>query len=174
MGGVPDPHPGLSLLLCCTEGLALGLCFLRAQNPRTMGAGRDLCSSSTATPPAVSCSSCMHSIQAGLDLCAEGDSPTSLGSCARALPPSQHTALPHAHTELPGLQSVPAAPCPGAGHHQTQPGPLLLTPCVVGLWQPDFCPWPPPSFHGILQSWPPSPSSQVCWCWRTSMLAVTV
>jgi len=95
---------------------------------KAVGGGSDLCSSPTATPPAVPCSSCTHSIQAGLDLCTEGDSPTSLGSCARALPPSQHTALPHAHTELPELQSVPAAPYPGAGHHQTHPGPLLLTP----------------------------------------------
>ena len=75
------------------------------------------------------CSSCTQSIPAGLDLCT-GDSPTSLGSCARALPPSQHRALPHTHTQLPGLQSVPAAPCPGAGHHQTQPNSLLLTPTL--------------------------------------------
>lgn len=38
-------------------------------------------------------------------------------------PPSQHGVLPHSQTELPGLHSVPSAPHPGAGHHQTEPSP---------------------------------------------------
>ena len=31
--------------------------------------------------------------------------------------PQREEVLPHVHTELPMLQSVPIAPCPVAGHH---------------------------------------------------------
>lgn len=41
---------------------------------------------------------------------------------ARALPSSQHRVLSHGHMDL-WLQSVPAAPCPGAGHHRKEPNP---------------------------------------------------
>ena len=42
--------------------------------------------------------------------------------------PHSTEVLPHVHMELPGLQAVRGAPHPGAEHHGTEPGPILLTP----------------------------------------------
>ena len=56
-----------------------------------------------------------------------GDSPTSLGSIPGLCHPHSTAIPPHVQMELPGLQSVPTAPRPGVGHHQTEPGPLPCT-----------------------------------------------
>lgn len=56
-----------------------------------------------------------------------GDSPTSLGSVPGLCHPHSTAIPPHVQMELPGLQSVPTAPRPGVGHHQTEPGPLPCT-----------------------------------------------
>ena len=44
--------------------------------------------------------------------------------------PHSEEVLPHVQTELPLLQFVPVAPCPVAGHHWKESGPILLTPTL--------------------------------------------
>ena len=50
--------------------------------------------------------------------------------------PQSKEVLPRVQMELPVSQFVPAAPCPVAGHHSQEPGPVPLTPpsgvCVRG------------------------------------------
>lgn len=99
--------------------------------------------------------------------------------CARALTALQHRVLPRVHKELPGLQSVPVAPCPGTGHYGTELGPILLTPpyryspALLRSPQPSPSVQPqgsprvlqvsPPSLHPPLGS--PSSSPSAC-SWR--------
>jgi len=42
----------------------------------------------------------------------------------------QREVLSHVQIELPKLQFVPVAPCPVAGHHWKELGPILLTPTL--------------------------------------------
>ena len=44
--------------------------------------------------------------------------------------PQREEVLPQVQTELPVLQFVPIAPCPVAGHHWKELGPILLTPTL--------------------------------------------
>jgi len=44
--------------------------------------------------------------------------------------PQSEEVLPHVQTDLPLLQFVPVAPCPVAGHHFKESGPILLTPTL--------------------------------------------
>jgi len=44
--------------------------------------------------------------------------------------PQSENVLPHFQLELPVPQFVPIAPCPVAGHHRKQSGPILLTPTL--------------------------------------------
>jgi len=44
--------------------------------------------------------------------------------------PQREEILPHVQMELPMLQFVPIAPCPVAGHHWKESGPILLTPTL--------------------------------------------
>ena len=44
--------------------------------------------------------------------------------------PQREEVLPHLQLELPMLQFVPVAPCPVAGHHWKELGPILLTPTL--------------------------------------------
>ena len=44
--------------------------------------------------------------------------------------PQREEVLPHVQTELPLLQFVPVAPCPVAGHHWKESGPVLPTPTL--------------------------------------------
>ena len=44
--------------------------------------------------------------------------------------PQREEVLPHVQVELPQLQFVPIAPCPIAGHHWKEFGPVLLTPTL--------------------------------------------
>ena len=41
--------------------------------------------------------------------------------------PQSEEILPRVQMELPMLQFVPVAPCPVAGHHRKESGPILLT-----------------------------------------------
>jgi len=45
-------------------------------------------------------------------------------------PQSKAVVLPCVQVELPMLQFVPVAPCPVAGHHRKESGPILLTPTL--------------------------------------------
>ena len=92
------------------------------------GVGKDLCGSSSPTSPA----------EAGL-LRASCTGPCPGGSwispqppwaiCSSALSPSEEV-LPHVQLDLPLLHFVPVAPCPVAGHHWKESGPVLLTPTL--------------------------------------------
>jgi len=44
--------------------------------------------------------------------------------------PQREEVLPHLQLELPLLHFVPVAPCPVAGHHWKESGPILLTPTL--------------------------------------------
>jgi len=44
--------------------------------------------------------------------------------------PQSEEVLPHVQVELPRLQFVPVAPCPVAGQHWKESGPVLLTPTL--------------------------------------------
>ena len=44
--------------------------------------------------------------------------------------PQREEVLPRVQLELPRLQFVPVAPCPVAGHHWKESGPVLLTPTL--------------------------------------------
>jgi len=51
--------------------------------------------------------------------------------------PQREEVLPHVQLELPVLQFVPIAPCPVAGHHSKEFGPILLTPTLnifIGIY----------------------------------------
>ena len=125
---------------------------------RLVGVGRDLCGSPSPTPcPSRVTQSRLHSTASrrGLNISREGDSTASLGSLGqgsvtlrgknhgiigwkRPLRSSSPTikkffhqaVLPHVQLELPRLQFVPVAPCPVAGHHWKESGPVLLPPTL--------------------------------------------
>jgi len=44
--------------------------------------------------------------------------------------PQSKEVLPHVQMELLMLQFVPIAPCPVAGHHRKESGPIFLTPTL--------------------------------------------
>ena len=49
--------------------------------------------------------------------------------------PQREEVLPHVQLELPLLRFVPIAPCPVAGHHCKESGPVLLTPTCCVPWR---------------------------------------
>ena len=52
--------------------------------------------------------------------------------------PQREEILPHVQLELPLLQFVPVAPCPVAGHHWKEFGPILLMPTLeifIGIYK---------------------------------------
>jgi len=98
------------------------------------GIGRDLCGSSSPTLlPKQS-----HLQQAAQDFVQEGFEYLQrrrLHSLpGQPVPVLRHSqreeVLPHVHTELPVPQFVPIAPCPVAGHHWKESGPIFLTPIL--------------------------------------------
>ena len=78
-------------------------------------------------------------IKVGLNISMEGD-PTSLAACARAQPLSQHRSSSSCPYGTPWAPSVRSAPRPGAEHHRTEPGTILLTPTLQILISTDRCP----------------------------------
>jgi len=52
--------------------------------------------------------------------------------------PQREAILPHIQMELPVFQFVPIAPCPVAGHHREESGPILVTPTLeifIGIYK---------------------------------------
>ena len=105
-----------------------------SQNHRMLGVGRGLWGSCSPTPLQKQ----GHLQQAAQDLVQEG-----LEYLQRRrlhnLPgqpvpvlhhPQSEEVLPHFQRGLPVLQFVPIAPCPIAGHHWKEFGPILLTPTL--------------------------------------------
>lgn len=87
----PEEIPLLSS--CDTEGDPCKFTWhlRRSQNPRMSGVGRALESSSSAIPAMEQehpDEVTQEGVQAGWNVCREGDSTTSLGSLGQALPPS--------------------------------------------------------------------------------------
>ena len=72
-----------------------------------------------------------HRIQAGLEYLQRRRLHSLPGQPGPGLRhPQREEVLPHVQTELPVLQFVPIAPCPVAGHHWKESGPILLTPTM--------------------------------------------
>ena len=72
-----------------------------------------------------------HRIQAGLEYLQRRRLHSLPGQPGPGLhhPPGEEV-LPRVQLELPLLQFVPVAPCPVAGHHWKESGPILLTPTL--------------------------------------------
>ena len=96
--------------------------------------GRDLCGSSSPTPllkqghlqQAVE-----DLVQAGLEYLQRRRLHSLPGQPGPGLwHPQREEVLPRVQLELPLLQFVPVAPCPVAGHHWKESGPVLLTPTL--------------------------------------------
>ena len=68
-------------------------------------------------------------MQADLDLSRDEAPPSLWAQCH----PHSTEVVPYVRTELSGLQPVPGTPCPGAGHQQTEPGPIHLTPLLLDI-----------------------------------------
>jgi len=85
--------------------------------------------------------------------------------------PQREEVLPLVQTELPLLQFVPIAPCPVAGHHWKESGPVLLTPTLQifrgiykvpsqpSLLQAEQAQLPQPLLVGEMLQSPPHPRS---------------
>ena len=110
--------------------LFFGTCKVRhiSQNQRIVGIGGDFWRCPSPTPPKqFLTAAAQESTQGDQNISMEGD-PTSLAACTRALPPSQHRSSSSCPYGTPWAPSVRGAPRPGAEHHGTEPGPILLTP----------------------------------------------
>jgi len=101
------------------------------QNHRMVGVGRDLCGSSSPTPlpkQGLLQQAAQGLVQAGLEYLQRGRLCNFPGQPVPVLcHPQSEVVLPHVQTELPMLHFVPIAPCPVAGHHWKEFGPVLLT-----------------------------------------------
>ena len=101
-----------------------------SQNYRMVGAGRDLCGSSSPKQGHLQ-EAAQDRVQAGLEYLQRRRLHNLPGQPAPVLRhPQREEFLPHVQTELPMLHFVPVAPCPVAGHHWKEPGPILLTPTL--------------------------------------------
>jgi len=97
-----------------------------------LGVGRDLCGTSSPTlllkqghPEQAA----QDLVQAGLEYLQRRRLHSPSGQPGPGLrQPQREEVLPRLQLELPRLQFVPVAPCPVAGHHWKESGPVLLTP----------------------------------------------
>ena len=92
-----------------------------SQNHRMVGAGRDLCGSSSPTPPPKQGhlqQAAQDLVQVGLEYLQRRRIHSLPGQPVPVLRhPQREEILPHSQTELPVFQFVPIAPCPVAEHH---------------------------------------------------------
>ena len=104
------------------------------QNYRMLGVGRDLWGSSSPTPLPKQGhleQAAQDLVQAGLEYLQRRRLHNLPGQPVPVLRhPQREEVLPHVQTELPMLQFVPVVPCPVAGHHGKEFGPILLTPTL--------------------------------------------
>jgi len=136
--------------------------------------GRDLCGSPSPTPcPSRITQSRLHSTVArGVGTSPEKETPQPSGQPGPGLcHPQREEVLPRVQLELPLPQFVPVAPCPVAGHHCKEPGPVLLTPplqILIGiskvpsqpsLLQAEQAQLPQPLLVGGMLKSPPHPRS---------------
>ena len=101
-----------------------------------VGVGRDLCGSFGPTPLPMPMQGHLEQfaqdlIQAGFEYLQRKRIHSLSGQPVPGLRhPQREEVLPHVQLELPLLQFVPVAPCPVAGHHWKESGPILLTPTL--------------------------------------------
>ena len=99
-----------------------------------VGVGRDLCGSSGPTPLPKQGhlqQAAQDLVQAGLEYLQRRRLHKPSGQPVPGLRhPQREEVLPPVQTELPLVQFVPIAPCPVAGHHWEESGPVLLTPTL--------------------------------------------
>jgi len=105
-----------------------------SQNHRMFGVGRYLCGSSS-PPPLLKQGHLQQAaqdfVQASLEYLQRWRIHSLPGQPVPGLcHPQSEEVLPHVHTELPVLQFVLIAPCPVAGLHWKESGPILLTPTL--------------------------------------------
>jgi len=105
-----------------------------SQNHRMFGVGRDLCGSSSPIPlpkqghPE---QAAQDRVQVGLEYLQRRRIHNLPGQPGPGLRyPQREEVLPPVQMELPLLQFVPVAPCPVAGHHWKESGPVILTPTL--------------------------------------------
>ena len=107
-----------------------------------VGVWRDLCGSSNPTPLLKQGhlqQAAQDLVQAGLEYLQRGRLHNIPGQPVPMLRhPQREEVLPHVQMELPVLQFVPISPCPVAGHHRKEFGPILLTPTLqifIGIYK---------------------------------------
>ena len=99
-----------------------------------VGVGRDLCGSSS--PTSLLKQVCLQQaaqdlVQVGLEYLQRRRLHNLPGQPVPVLRhPQREDVLPQVQLELPVPQFVPIAPCPVAGHHCKESGPVLLTPTL--------------------------------------------
>jgi len=99
-----------------------------------VGVGKDLCGSSSPTPLLKQGrleQAAQDLVQAGFEYLQRRRIRSLSGQPVPVLrQPQSEEVLPRVQMELPMLQFVPIAPCPVAGHHEEEFGPILLTPIL--------------------------------------------
>ena len=99
-----------------------------SQNHRIVGVGRDLCGSSSPTPPPKQGhlqQAAQDLVQAGLEYLQRRRLHNLTGQPVPVLRhPQREEVPPHVQTELPVPQFVPITPCPVTGHHWKELGPI--------------------------------------------------
>ena len=142
-----------------------------------VGVGRVLCGSSSPTPLPKQGhlqQAAQELFQAGLEYLQRRRLHNLPGQPVPVLRhPQREEVLPHVQLELPRLQFVPVAPCPVAGHHWKESGPVLLTPTLQifmgiskvpsqpSLLQAEQAQLPQPLLVGEMLQSPPHPRSPV-------------
>jgi len=105
-----------------------------SQNHRMLGVGRDHCGSSSPIPlpkQGLLQQATENLVQAGLEYLQRRRFHHLPEQPVPGLRhPQREEVLPHVQMELPILQFMPIAPCPVAGHHWKESGPILLTPTL--------------------------------------------
>ena len=148
---------------------------MHSRNHRMAGFGRDLYESPSPSPlpkqghPE---QAAQHRVQAGLKYLQRRRLHSPSGQPVPGLRhPQREEVLPHVQLELPLLQFVPIAPCPVAGHHWEESGPILLTPTLQifmgiskvpsqpSLLQAEQAQLPQPLLTGEMLQSPPHPRS---------------
>ena len=145
-----------------------------SQNHRMLGLGEPS-GDHPAQPPAEAGSpraGCTGPCPGGSWISPEKETPQPLWAAwARLRHPQREEVLPHVQLELPRLQFVPVAPCPVAGHHWKESGPVLLTPTLQifrgiskvpsqpSLLQAEQAQLPQPLLVGEMLQSPPHPRS---------------
>jgi len=110
------------------------LCFTKWEKHRMFGVGRDLCGSSSPTPLPKQGhlqQAAQDLVQPGLEYLQRSRFHNLPGQSVPVLRhPQREEVLPHVQMEIPMLQFVLIVPCPAAGHHWKESGPILLTPTL--------------------------------------------